>query len=352
MTRTLQANQTAIQIAGLPSASGDFIARRLYRSGPNGSGPYELVAVLDKATSTYLDIGQSLGGILNRDRVNVSGVTLTRLPGGTLPAGTYNYRIVLADAGGREGLASNVTVNNSAAGGTIRLDQIPGTQPGYVSRRIYRSAVGGVGPYVLVGELFDSVNPSAATFIDNGSSIGVTLSAETLAVKRPRLTASLVIDPGSVIKLESARIEATFGANIIAEGTDGLPIAFTSRLDDTIGAGGTFDTNNNGSASQPSPRDWGGIYMAPTSTLSVDHSRFAYAGGVTKLESTFRAFNTIEIQQAKARIANTLFENNADGFGGQGPGTRNGRLSNSQATVLFAVLSQRCLITNSATTMA
>ena len=59
----------------------------------------------------------------------------------------------------------------------------------------------------------------------------------------------------------------------------------------------------------------------------------AYGGGVTKLDSTFRAFNTIEVHQADARIAHTLFENNADGFGGQGPGTRLGRLSNEPATI-------------------
>ena len=136
-----------------------------------------------------------------------------------------------------------------------------------------------------------------------------------------------------MIKLEAARIEATFGANIIAEGQDGVPIVFTSKLDDQVGAGGTFDTNNNGNANLPSPRDWGGIYMAPTSRLSVDHARFSFAGGVTTLEGTFRAFNTIEIHQAEARIANSTFNNNADGFGGQGPGTRFGRLSNAQSTI-------------------
>ncbi len=73
--------------------------------------------------------------------------------------------------------------------------------------------------------------------------------------------------------------------------------------------------------------------MAPTSTLSVDHARFSYGGGVTKLDGTFRAFNTIEIQQAEARIANSTFENNANGFGGQGPGARFGRLSNAQSTI-------------------
>ena len=161
----------------------------------------------------------------------------------------------------------------------------------------------------------------------------------------PRINASLVIDPGAVIKLEAARIEATFGANIMAEGTDGLPIVFTSKLDDRVGAGGTFDTNNNGTANAPSPRDWGGIYMAPTSSLSVDYARFSYGGGVTKLDGTFRAFNTIELQQAQGRIAHSVFENNADGFGGQGPGTRFGRLSNEQATI-FVRGTQPTIINN------
>ncbi len=345
LPQTLQINQTAISIAGLPSATGDFVSRRLYRSNSSGSGPYELVANLDKATSTYLDIGDALGGILARDRADVDSVLLTSVPGGTLANNIYNYRVVMVDAGGREGLASNVTASVDSTQGAVRLTQLPLTLPGYVARRIYRSAAGGVGPYTLVGQILDSVNANQTTFVDDGTTIGGTLSAEAQAVRRPRLSASLVIDPGTVIKLEAARIEATFGANVLAEGTDGLPVVFTSKLDDTIGAGGTFDTNNNGNATAPSPRDWGGIYMAPTSKLSIDYARIAYGGGTTKLDGTFRAFNTIEIQQAEARIAHTLFEFNADGFGGQGPGTRFGRLSNAQSTI-FVRGSQPILIAN------
>lgn len=170
-------------------------------------------------------------------------------------------------------------------------------------------------------------------------------NAQANPVKTPRLSASLVIDPGMVIKFEAARIEAQMGANIIAEGVDGRPIYFTSRLDDTIGAGGTFDTNNNGSQSAPRAGDWGGIYVAPTSKLSLDHGRLSYGGGVTRLEGTFKAFNTIEIQQADARIANSTFSNNATGVGGQGPGTRHGRLSNSPATI-FVRGSQPTIIGN------
>ncbi len=333
-TITLLANQTAISLAGIPSTAGDFILRRLYRSTGTGSGPYELVATLDKATSTFLDLGRSLGGTLTRDRAEVSNVLLTDLPTGTLAAGTYNYVVVMVDAAGVEGLASKATSSFTlTANGSIQLDNIPSTLPGYVGRRIYRSANDGLAPYVQVANLPDSTSVTITTIVDDGTTIGGILSAESFGIKRPRPHASLVIDPGSIIKLEGARIEASFGARILAEGTDDLPIIFTSRLDDRYGAGGTFDTNNNGQNTQASPRDWGGIYAAPTSTLSIDHARFSYGGGVTKLEGTFRAFNTIELQQADGRIANSLFENNADGFGGQGPGDRLGRLGNSHSTI-------------------
>lgn len=342
----LLAGQNAIALAGLPAASGDFVLRRLYRSDASGSGPYELVATLDRATSMYFDNGRTLGGVLARDRADVSDVVTVADNAGTLAAGDYTYRVVMVDAGGREGLASNPTAStNLPVEGSVALNNLPTTLAGYAGRRIYRSADGGNAPYVLIADLPDSTSSNRTSFSDTGTDLGVTLSAESLGVQRPRLSASLVIDPGAILKLESARIEATFGSNIIAEGLDGLPIVFTSRTDDSVGAGGTFDTNNNGTSNYPAPRDWGGIYAAPTSRLSIDHARIAYAGGVTKLEGTFRAFNTIEIQQADARISNTLFEFNADGFGGQGPGTRFGRLSNAQSTI-FVRGAQPTLLNN------
>jgi hypothetical protein len=331
ITINLLAGQTAVSIASLPGATGDFVERRLYRSQGTGTGPYDLVANLDRNTATFLDAGQFAGGTLIRDRADVSTVALTEVPGGTLPAaGRFTYRVVMVDAGGREGLASNPTSSIVvSANSSVRLDNLPRTLSGFVGRRVYRSANGGGSPFQLIGELQDG----NTTFVDTGANLTGRLAPESLGVQRPRLNASLVIDPGMVIKSEAARIELTFGANLIAEGSDGLPIVFTSRQDDTVGAGGTFDTNNNRSISLPQPGDWGGIYAGPTSHVSLDYARIAFGGGVTRLDSTFRAFNALEIHQADARIAHTLFENNANGFGGQGPGTRLGRLSNERATI-------------------
>ena len=64
-----------------------------------------------------------------------------------------------------------------------------------------------------------------------------------------RSSGRLRIDPGVIVKLSGSRIETELGSsNFIAEGTSADPIIFTSLNDDSYGAGGTFDTNND---SQP-----------------------------------------------------------------------------------------------------
>jgi large repetitive protein len=161
-----------------------------------------------------------------------------------------------------------------------------------------------------------------------------------MGVVRARPSGRLMIDPGSVIKLEGARIEATFGAQLIAEGYDGQEIIFTSKLDDRYGAGGTFDTNNDGifgvdaSAAVPVPGQWSGLFIGHLGKLNLDHVYLAYGGGDnSKIEGTFKGFNVIEIHQATARIANSLIEKNDPGTGGQGPNDRFGRGPNEGATI-------------------
>ncbi len=133
-----------------------------------------------------------------------------------------------------------------------------------------------------------------------------------------------------IVKLEGARIELGQTANLIAEGTVENRIVFTSKLDDRFGAGGTFDTNNNGLRFNNDARrgDWSGIYASPGARVNLDYGVFAYAGGVSRIEGTLKAFSPIELQQADARIAHITFENNANGMGGQGPIDRLGRPAN------------------------
>ena len=77
------------------------------------------------------------------------------------------------------------------------------------------------------------------------------------------------------------------------------------------------------------PGDWGGLYFAPTSSGSINHSILAYGGGTTAIEGGFASFNTVEIRQAEVRIANSRFENNAAGVAAD----RNGRGTSNAATI-------------------
>ncbi|XZE46976.1 tandem-95 repeat protein [Pirellulaceae bacterium SH467] len=325
--------QSAVSVFGIPGVSGEYVTRRIYRSDSSGSGSYRLVAELDGGTTTFLDRGQQPAdgaATLLRDRPNVSGVGLSTMPAGNLNASTtYTYRVVMVDAAGRESLASNATttISTTAANRTIRLTNLPALQEGYATRRIYRSAPGGAGTFVLAGEITAS---GVTTFTDNGSVSGAPLSILAFGNVRPRLDASLAIDPGMIIKLEGTRIEIGHSAQLLAEGTVDGRVVFTSKQDDRFGAGGTFDTNNNGrnADNDANPRDWSGVYASPGSTLQLDNAVFAFAGGVSRIEGTLKAFSPIELQQADARIANTIFEENANGMGGQGPIDRLGRPAN------------------------
>ncbi len=140
----------------------------------------------------------------------------------------------------------------------------------------------------------------------------------------------LRIDPGLTIKLGGARIETQISSQFIAEGTQSLPIVFTSVKDDRYGAGGTFDTNRDGSASAASTGNWAGLVFGPASTGSVSQARVFYGGGSVPIEGGFDSFNAVEVQQADVRIVNSVFQ-----FNGAGGGStdRNGLGLNGDATI-------------------
>ena len=149
-----------------------------------------------------------------------------------------------------------------------------------------------------------------------------------------RLTGRLAIDPGVVVKMLGSRIEMERGSSqLIAEGTAEKPIRFTSLNDDSVGAGGTFDTGGNG-ATTPNVNgtEWGGLIYNATSSGSLDHTFVSYGGGTVPIEGAFDQFNTVEIHQADVRVTNSVFANNADGLALAGS-NRNGRGTNDAATI-------------------
>jgi hypothetical protein len=161
------------------------------------------------------------------------------------------------------------------------------------------------------------------------------------------LDARLAIDPGILLKLSGSRIEVGVGAQLIAEGTPGRSVIFTSLLDDRYGTGGVFDVTGDGLTSLPAPGNWGGIYFHPVSKGSIDQALITFAGGRTAIEGTFASFNPIEIRQADVRITRTIFELNANGEPADGSAItdRAGRGPNLAGTI-FVRGAQPILVDN------
>ena len=329
----------SVRLDKLPAASGDFVARRIYRSVSGVAGPYVFVAQINTSDAAYIDT-KSLASldptnVLQRDVPTVQGVgVVASTAAGTLAAGQYNYRITYVNSTtGEESPSSDPTVTRTLnAVGQITLSGI--TRPrtnGYDLIRVYRSSIDAEAPYTLAGE----ISATLTSFVDLGETppIDLVLAPESFGVSRARTNARLTIDPGLIIKLEGSRIETSFGAQLIAEGQTGKEIIFTSRSDDRYGAGGTFDTSGDGSARTPAPGDWGGLYIGPAGSASIDSALLTFGGGVTKIEGTFKAFNILEVHQSDLRLVNSVIEFNADGQAGQGPADRFGRGVNEPATI-------------------
>lgn len=296
--------------------------------------------------SENLTISGTPGGPLREQTgPSLNLVTFTKLAGGTLPAATYEYRVVFVDASGNEAIPSSPTrpvtltqADIDAGVRSLRLNNLPQASAPFVARRIYRSIDGGA-TYIRVAEI--PIN--GVQFVDNGTTLGGQLVFPTTGF-RARTDARLAVDPSVVVKLDGARIETGIGAQIIAEGYDGREVIFTSLRDDRFGAGGTFDTTANGFQVSLGTGDWGGIYVGPMGTGNIDHALIAYGGGTTRIEGNFAAFNPLEIHQAEVRVAHTTFENNASGVGGAG-GNRAGRGANA-ASVIFVLGAQPTILGN------
>src|SRR6056297_495205 len=284
------------------------------------------------------------GPLVDETQPRLDLVTGQASGGGSLPAGTYDYRMTFVDANGFETQASAATGSLTVpSGGAILLAGLPPTPNEYQFRRLYRRDPGS-GDYLLIAEL----NASDSRFVDSGQTTAGKLDLTRSGI-RGRLDASLVIDPGMVVKLSGARLELGQGTQLLGEGLQGQEVVFTSVYDDRYGAGGAFDTNNDNDSAAPetlpSRGDWSGIYASPTAHVSLDNAVVAFGGGISRIEGTSRGFNAVELQQASARITNTVFEQNDDAQDGAGPSGRFGRLAVTPATI-FVRGSQPVLVGN------
>ncbi|WP_164101090.1 dockerin type I domain-containing protein [Candidatus Laterigemmans baculatus] len=312
------------------------------------SGRFDDTDITHVISQVLVVQGTPGGPILQTERPNVFGVTVNPTTGSSTLSGTYNYVLTFVDVDGNESLASELTRSTTVNGQAIRLSGLPAAPEGFVGRRLYR-----LNPTSGEYEFVDQLNRSQGTFTDTGATRGGTIDRTIAESFRPRYDARLSVDPGMVVKMQGSRIETTFGADFYAEGVDGREVIFTSRQDDRYGAGGTFDTNNdrvldaNGnvisSGDAAAPGDWGGLVFRQGSDASVDFAVIEFGGGETSTDGNFASFNAMEVLQARARITNTTFANNASGE--DDSLTRGGYGFNDSAT-LFIRGSQPIIVDN------
>ncbi|KAA5546993.1 tandem-95 repeat protein [Roseiconus nitratireducens] len=303
------------------------------------AGRFDDIDVVHVLPENLVVAGQSGGSIQDGFAPSLSLVTARQLAGGTLTSGDYIYKMTYVDKDGFESLPStdDFSFSVDTTGSSVELTALPTVQQSssYVSRRLYRAPASANPTFSLIAEL----DTSTASFIDDGTTSDGVLDLTRQGI-RGRLDASLVIDPGLIMKLRGSRIEMGQGTQLLAEGLESNPIVFTSTLDDRFGAGGTFDTNNDNDtlagAASPDRGDWSGIYAGPTSSVSLDNVQLAYAGGISLLEGGLsRGFVPLELQQAQGRITNSRFEFNDVGQDGAGPVGRFGRLSVAPSTIFI-----------------
>ncbi|TWT83198.1 Dockerin type I repeat protein [Planctomycetes bacterium CA13] len=267
---------------------------------------------------------------------------------GSVPAGSYQYRITFSDGSGRETTPSQTTAPFTlAADGALRLTGLP-TVPAassFTSRRLYRATVqpdGTPGEFLLVG----SLNASATTFVDTAL-IGSDPLPTTTQNRSARLDPGLTLDPGTILKIEGARIDVTFGSHFYAEGTDQRAVVMTSLSDSRYGAGGSYITNGQDDQFSLEAGDWAGVYVGFGGAASFDHAVIAGGGGQSRIPGGFASFNVIEVNQGDLRLANSRLESNADGRGviNLNEPDRGGRSTNASGTI-FVRAAQPVILNN------
>lgn len=89
-----------------------------------------------------------------------------------------------------------------------------------------------------------------------------------------KIESTLTIEPGTVIKIKGKRIDVQNDGRIIAAGTEGGRIVFTSYNDDSY----CGDTNGDGAATAPGKGDWVALYLNGTHPNIFKYCDFLYAG--------------------------------------------------------------------------
>ncbi len=305
----------------------------------NVAGRFDDTDIVHVLGENLIVRGTPGGAVREETAPDVSLTQRASVANGDLAVGAVvEYKVTFVDRFGGVSIPSESTPALTLTDTAVELQQLPRATGDFVGRRLWRSTDGGA--YKLVAEL----DGDTTAFTDVGQDLQAELAdPDATDLQRARLDGRLQIDPGIIVKSSGARIEAGIGAQIIAEGTSSNPVVFTSRFDDTYGASGTFDTNNDSVGTNPSAGDWAGIVARHLSSLSLDNVLVTYAGGPSSISGSTAAFNAVEVHQADARISNSVFRMNQSGI--ITDATRDGRGPN-EASVIFVSGSQPVIINN------
>ncbi|MFA6405458.1 MAG: hypothetical protein WCW46_01765 [Candidatus Paceibacterota bacterium] len=121
---------------------------------------------------------------------------------------------------------------------------------------------------------------------------------------------TLTIEPGVIIKMEDRYTNGSInvqGGNLIAKGTAENKIYITSLKDDSIGG----DTNGDGDATTPAPRNWASIFLENGSNAEFDYVTLGYGGFNWNGEYLAGVAATIYQRGANLSISNSILKYNS-----------------------------------------
>jgi RHS repeat-associated protein len=249
---------TGLVSDGSPTISGNVIRNNGIQGISAGRGGPEIAnnTISNNAGEgiKYRPSGSNYSGAVNIHDNTVSG------NGGT--AGIYidtNFATISGTS-----LAGNTVTGNAGKailyyGGNLPADIDENPQP---------SGNGSNATWV------SGVVPASTTWSDHGYPIVLQAGVQVAS------GATLTLSPGLVLKAGFPGQNLPGNLSVLgainAQGTAQNPITITSIYDDSIDG----DTDGGGSSPQPAARDWGYVYVDPSSSSSVfDHLVIRYGGG-------------------------------------------------------------------------
>jgi parallel beta-helix repeat protein len=160
---------------------------------------------------------------------------------------------------------------------------------------------------------------------------------------------TLTIEAGVVIKsVQNSNYNIQVAGTIIANGTLGSPIVFTSVRDDNYG--NPFDTNKDGTGTSPAVGDFGSISMLPGSTgSSFTYCKIRYAGGINGYNSYQFDGASLNFISASGTVQNCEIKDVKDGincFLTANPTIQNNQFTNLAFAVTLSAAANPTLIGN------